>query len=207
MPKSVPKQKPLATKKKKLPMSILGLLGLALVLVGIVAAIGLMQIDQDARSLANEESLEQMDPGKVGDKPGSEIVEATRQSAGLDAPKDFRVTFGDKKANGMRKVRVSWKQKNGRTSDTQYVINADRLNATCSEQQDLITNPERGPDGWYCPLAESKGDRTKRVPAGSCSKGGSCTAEIILKRGVNYDIWVAGYPSYVRSENKRVFVN
>ncbi len=51
MSKSAPKQKPLGS-KKKMPISILGLLGMALVLVGIVAAIGLMQINQDSRSNA-----------------------------------------------------------------------------------------------------------------------------------------------------------
>ena len=53
MPKSAPKLKPLSTKKKKLPMMIVGLLGLALLLAGSVAAVGLMQLNQDSRSNAS----------------------------------------------------------------------------------------------------------------------------------------------------------
>ena len=56
MTKTVPKLKPLATKKNKLPMTILSLLGLALLLVGIISVIGLMQINQDGRGQANEDN-------------------------------------------------------------------------------------------------------------------------------------------------------
>ena len=213
MPKSVPKQKPLATKKKKVPMSILGLLGLALVLVGIVAAIGLTQINQDGRSNASEKSQGLIAFERAVDKANVENAETKKeddkkQAFGLEKPQDVRITLGDKKSDGMRKVRISWKQKNGKYY-SKFSFGADRLDATCSEQEDLRTNPEKGTDGWFCQLSGSRGDLNKEVSARSCSSGGSCTAEMNLKRGASYDIWVRAHRNndYTFSEHQVVTVN
>lgn len=198
MPKSVQKQKPLAS-KKTLPMSILGLLGLALVLVGIISVLGLMQVNQDDRSNASERLpdtsvADLMAVPMAADTPSSNVSKASVSSAKVNQRvllRNFRITQGELQSNGKRKVIITWSQPP--KSIDRASANADHLGVGCSTAQDLLTNPDKGPDGWYCVLPESKGDLSYTVPGGNCSSAGNCTYTMSLKRGVSYDLWVNGF--------------
>lgn len=107
MTKTVPKQKPLATKKNKLPMTILSLLGLALLLVGIISVIGLMQINQDGRSQANEDN-DRIQAKIEADRKRNKENERDRK---LGQPVELRGYCGDGQNSGM--IMVDFKNKDG----------------------------------------------------------------------------------------------
>jgi type II secretory pathway pseudopilin PulG len=166
MPKSVPKQKPLATKKNKLPMSILGLLGLALVLVGIVAAIGLTQINQDGRGQANESSAEERA------RQDRENVEAARERDAQNKRQEKQNRVGQPTnikatctSNGGIKIRFKLA---GGSADTFYIAgNSSRIvpgSASCPSPV----------DGWACADDFGGYDPAKGKDYLTCSTNWDC---------------------------------